>query len=164
MTHLAYIALGSNMGDRQNYIDSAIDGLRRTHGVEVLDVSPPVETRPVGGPAGQQNYLNAAAAVRTNLTARELLDRLQRIETDLGRQRPVRWGPRTIDLDLLLYDDEIIDDPGLTVPHPRMHQRQFVMEPLARIAPDVVHPTLKRTARQILEELTQNAHVDSGDD
>lgn len=133
----AFIGLGANLGDREATIRAALDALAEEGGIEVVAVSTLRETEPVGvGP--QPLFLNGAAAIETTLTARELLDRLLATEQSFGRTRtPGEHGPRTLDLDLLLYGDEQIDEPGLTVPHPRLHERAFVLEPLAEIAADV---------------------------
>jgi 2-amino-4-hydroxy-6-hydroxymethyldihydropteridine diphosphokinase len=149
----AYIALGSNLGDRGDYLKRALAALRQDAGIEVTRVSPVYETRPVGGPAGQGAYLNAVAEVRTERTPADLLDVLLTIETSLGRVRKERDGPRTIDLDLLLYGDRIHTDAHLTVPHPRLHERLFVLQPLAQLAPGLMHPVLKRSIADLLAEL-----------
>jgi 3-oxoacyl-[acyl-carrier protein] reductase len=153
----AYIALGSNLGDRRALLDEAIARLRLQPGIEVISVSSHHDTEPVGGPAEQGKYLNAAAHLRTTLTALQLLHVLQAVETQLGRVRTERFGPRTIDLDLLLYGSEMlqIQEPGcnLIVPHPRLHERLFVLEPLVEIAPVAVHPLLQSTANDLLERL-----------
>ena len=134
----AYVGLGANLGDRERALRAAVDALAAEDGVEVVSVSVLRETEPVG--VGQQPlYLNGAAELETTLTARRLLDRLLAVEQRLGRIRvPGEQGPRTLDLDLLLYGDEVIDEPGLTVPHPRLHERRFVLEPLAELAPGLV--------------------------
>jgi 3-oxoacyl-[acyl-carrier protein] reductase len=153
MTATAYIALGSNLGDRRGFLDQALAALRTRPGIEVVYVSSYHETAPVGGPPGQGNYLNAAAELRTTLEPQELLRVLLDVEQTLGRERHERFGPRTIDLDLLLYGEVVCDEPDLIVPHPRMHERRFVLEPLAEIGDQVVHPVLKRTVRFLLEKL-----------
>ena len=149
----AYIALGANLGDREGNVRAALDRLAKTPGLDVTKTSGLMENPAVGGPAGSPPFLNAVAEVVTSLTAPALMKRLLEIETDLGRQRREKWGPRSIDLDLLLYGDAVIDLPGLVVPHPRMAERDFVLAPLARIAPHAVHPTTRSTISQMLDAL-----------
>jgi len=134
----AYVGLGANIGDRERTLREAVDALGAEEGIEVAAVSTLRETDPVG--VGEQpRFLNGVAALETSLGARELLDRLLAVEQRFGRVRgPGEHGPRTLDLDLLLYGDETIDEPGLAVPHPRMHERRFVLEPLAELAPGLV--------------------------
>jgi 2-amino-4-hydroxy-6-hydroxymethyldihydropteridine diphosphokinase len=136
----AYVGLGSNLGERELTLRRALELLEMTHGIDVVAVSSFRETEPWGY-ADQPPFVNAAAALETELTARALLDVLLHVERELGRTREgPRFGPRTVDLDLLLYDDEQLDEPGLTVPHPRLHERRFALEPLAEIAPGLVVP------------------------
>ena len=131
----AYVGLGANLGDREATLRSAVDALAAEEGIEVVAVSTLRDTEPVGV-VGQPRYLNGAVALDTRLSARELLDRLLAIEQRFGRVRVAgEHGPRTLDLDLLLYGDERIDEPGLAVPHPRLHERRFVLEPLAELDP-----------------------------
>jgi 2-amino-4-hydroxy-6-hydroxymethyldihydropteridine diphosphokinase len=153
MPALAAIALGSNLGDRRGTLEGAIAALAGTRGVFVQKVSSFHETKPVGGPPGQGMFLNAAALLETTLDPSGLLHVLQEIEERFGRVRTVRWGERTLDLDLLLFDDQIIETPDLTIPHPRMTARRFVLEPLAEIAPGVVDPVTKRTILDLLANL-----------
>jgi 2-amino-4-hydroxy-6-hydroxymethyldihydropteridine diphosphokinase len=138
----ALIALGSNLGDRQRNLDDAVAQLGNTPNAVVLATSRWRETKPVGGPNEQAEFLNGAALLGTSLTPQQLHAVLRQIETAAGRTRDGRWAPRTLDLDLLLYDDLVIDTPELTLPHPRMSFRRFVLEPAAEIAPDMRHPTI----------------------
>jgi 2-amino-4-hydroxy-6-hydroxymethyldihydropteridine diphosphokinase len=147
----AFIALGSNLGDREANLRTALAKLADTAGVEVVRISTSLENPAVGGPEASPPFLNAAAELKTTLGAAALLDRLLEIEREMGRVRRERWEPRVIDLDLLLYGGEIHSSHHLMVPHPLMHERRFVLEPLAQIAPDVVHPTLQMTIAGLLE-------------
>lgn len=156
MSSRALIGLGSNLGDRRATLDGAIAALDATPGVRVRRVSAFHETEPVGGPPGQGAYLNAAAALETTLDPLELLHVLQAIEARFGRVRTVRWGERTLDLDLLLFDDRIIQTPTLSVPHPRLAERRFVLEPLAEIAPRAVEPRTGRSVSELLRELNRS--------
>ena len=136
----AYVGLGANLGEREETLRAAVAGLEATGGVEVVAVSAFRETDPVGY-VDQPRFLNGAVALETSLTPRELLDALLAVERSLGRTRDgPRFGPRKIDLDLLLYGDESLDEPGLTVPHPRLHERAFALEPLAELEPELVVP------------------------
>ncbi len=153
MPSLAYIALGSNLGDRRGMLSGAIAALASSGGVVVQKVSSFHETEPVGGPPGQGLFLNAAAVLETTLDPSALLHVLREIEDRFGRTRSVRWGERTLDLDLLLFGDQIVDTPELTIPHPRMTVRRFVLEPLAEIAPDAIDPVTKRTIVDLLADL-----------
>jgi 2-amino-4-hydroxy-6-hydroxymethyldihydropteridine diphosphokinase len=132
--------MGANLGPREVTLLRAVDLLGAVSGVDVLEVSGLRETAPVGN-VDQPEFLNGAVAVETTLTPRELLNALLRVERELGRVRDgTQWGPRTIDLDLLVYGDEIIDEPELRVPHPHLHERRFALEPLAELEPDLVVP------------------------
>jgi len=135
----AFIGIGSNLGDREAHIERALELLAAEEEIDLVTVSRLRQTDPVG-PVEQGPFLNGAVRVTTDLPPRELLERLLAIEQRLGRVRRERFGPRTIDLDLLVYGDQVIDEPGLTVPHPRLHERRFALEPLAELAPDLVVP------------------------
>jgi 2-amino-4-hydroxy-6-hydroxymethyldihydropteridine diphosphokinase len=136
----AYVGIGSNLGDRETTIARALELLDDPPAVLVAGVATLRETEPVGV-VDQPPFLNTAVRLDTTLGARELLDRLLAVERSLGRVRTgERWGPRTLDLDLLLYGDAVLEEPGLTVPHPRLHERRFVLEPLHELAPDLVVP------------------------
>jgi 2-amino-4-hydroxy-6-hydroxymethyldihydropteridine diphosphokinase len=158
MCSRALIGLGSNLGDRRRSLEGAIRALGDVPGVSVQRASAFLETEPVGGPPGQGMYLNAAAELDTLLDPFELLGVLQEIEGRFGRVRTIQWGPRTLDLDLLLYEDQIIDTPELTVPHPRLASRRFVLEPLAEIAPLVVEPVSKRTIAELLLDVERKSN------
>ena len=147
----AFLGLGSNIGDRKANLARAVAMLAAHPQIEVVDVSSIHETEPVGY-TKQPDFLNAVARVETTLRPRELLDVILAIEAEMGRERTIRWGPRVIDIDILLFDGEQVDEPGLEIPHPRMMERQFVLDPLAEIAPDLVLPN-GRTARQASCEL-----------
>jgi len=142
----AYVGVGANLGDREQTIWAAVEALPR-----VVAVSELRETEPVGL-IDQPRFLNGAAALETELSPRALLDVLLAVERELGRERRERWGPRTIDLDLLLYGGETIEEPGLTVPHPRLHERRFALEPLLDLDPELAIPGRGRVA-DVLAEL-----------
>jgi 2-amino-4-hydroxy-6-hydroxymethyldihydropteridine diphosphokinase len=148
------IACGSNEGQPRQHLADAGDLLRSMPGLTLLATSRIRETRPVGGPAGQAPFMNGAFLVETEFAADELLGVLTAIENTLHRERLERWGPRTIDLDLLLYDDLVIEQPGLTIPHPRMTTRRFVLEPCAEIAPDFVHPLAGCSVQDLLDNIS----------
>ena len=139
MKATAFVGIGSNLGDRETNLRRAIELLDEEEGIEVAAVSEIRETEPVG-PVAQGPFLNGAVEVETSLPPRELLERLLSVEERLGRVRVERFGPRTIDLDLLVYGEQVLDEPGLTLPHPRLHERRFALEPLAELAPDLVIP------------------------
>ena len=157
---IAYIAAGSNVGDRRAAITSALAALDRRGPITVRAVSSIIETAPMGRPA-QGPYLNAVCALATALDPRELLRTCHRIEAAHGRNRAAeqRWGPRRLDLDILLFGDRIIEEPDLIVPHPRMAERSFVLDPLAEIAPMLVHPVLGRSMIDLRDALRARAGV-----
>jgi 2-amino-4-hydroxy-6-hydroxymethyldihydropteridine diphosphokinase len=131
----AFLGLGANLGDRREQLRRAVDALP-----DVAAVSPVYETEPLGGPAGQPPYLNLVVELSTDLTPRQLLELAQRLEAEAGRVRTERFGPRTLDVDVLLVGEEVVDDPDLIVPHPRLQERRFVVRPLCDIAPELVPP------------------------
>lgn len=146
----AFIGIGSNQGDRLALISAAIQLLGLAPGCRVVQVATIIETEPVGGPP-QGPFLNTVVELDTTLEPRPLLRQLQAIERQLGRVPSAqRWGPRPIDLDLLLHEDRLLNEPDLIVPHPRLHERRFVLEPLVQLAPDFVHPGLKRPIADLL--------------
>jgi 2-amino-4-hydroxy-6-hydroxymethyldihydropteridine diphosphokinase len=153
---IAYLGLGSNLGDRRANLDAAVRRLRAEPGLRVVAVSGKYETAPVDCPPGSGDYLNAAVAVETDRTPHELIKLLLRIEHQFGRIRTGPNSPRTLDLDLLLYDDRVINSPELIVPHPRLHERAFVLVPLGEIAAGAVHPILRKTVRELRESVTSD--------
>jgi 2-amino-4-hydroxy-6-hydroxymethyldihydropteridine diphosphokinase len=149
----AYLGLGSNVGDREFALRSALAKIARTPHIELIRSSSILENPAVGGPADSPPFLNAAAEIRTTLGSHALLHELLEIERTLGRSRREKWAPRTIDIDILLLGDQIISSDELVVPHPLMHERRFVLKPLAEIAPNMVHPALQMTIAGLLESL-----------
>jgi len=150
MTHTVYIALGTNLGDRLDNLHAAIEALEPK--VSILIKSHVYETPPWGY-EDQPAFLNMVVKAETSLEPEALLNFLKQLEVELGREQNFRWGPRLIDLDILFYGDLVIDTPPLVIPHPRLHERAFVLVPLVDIAPDLVHPIFQRSASQLLSEI-----------
>ena len=150
--HPVLLSFGSNLGDRHATLENAWHILGQTESIATVRLSPFYENEPVGGPAGQPKYINAAGIIQTSLPPLKLLQTLQKIECGFGRIRAEHWGERTLDIDILLYEDLIIELPMLTIPHAEMLHRQFVLEPARDIAPDWIHPLTKRTIQEHLLE------------
>jgi len=147
----AYVGLGSNLGDRAAYLLLGLSALSRLPETRLLRLSPVYETDPVGPP--QLPYLNMVAELETELSPKGLLAEMLRVEKALGRERRERWGPRTLDLDLLLYGDLVLEEAGLSVPHPRLHERAFVLVPLLDLLPEGRHPLLGQSFAELLASL-----------
>jgi len=146
------VALGASLGDRLQQLTDAVQRMSRAEGMRVVRASAVYDTAPAGGVATER-FLNAAVELTTELSPLELLNTLQHIETALGRTRRQRWEDRTIDLDLVLWGRKMVELPQLRIPHPELHKRRFVLQPLTDLAPDVVHPALGKTMQALLEEL-----------
>ena len=156
--HLAYIGFGSNIGDRLKHLQNAIHALSKMEGIVLEQISSIYKTAPVGYEE-QGEFLNGAAAIQTTLPPLLLLHTLKDIETAVGRQRRLRWGPREIDLDILIYGDLCVQTEELVIPHPEMHLRGFVLVPLAEIAPDLVHPVFQESIQTLLNRLEDDKSV-----
>ena len=150
--HRAYVALGSNMGDKKKYLDDGVAALNRLPGCQVEKVSSYLVTEPYGG-VEQDDFLNACLILKTTLPPEELLSCLHEIEQAAHRERLIHWGPRTLDLDILMYDDLVMESENLIIPHVEMHMRDFVLKPLSEIAPNKRHPIFRKTVTQMLQEL-----------
>lgn len=150
--HQVYLSIGSNMGEKERYLDTAVETLKQLKSIQNVRVSDYIETKPYGG-VEQDVFLNGAVALETFLSPVELLEALHEIEATAKRERLVHWGPRTLDLDIVFYDDMMMDSAELIIPHIDMQNRTFVLEPLAQLCPGKVHPVLKKTVKQMLDEL-----------
>lgn len=152
--HTAYLGLGSNLGDKKGYLDNAVRSLDEAKGCHVEKVSSYQVTKPYGG-VEQDDFLNACLILKTLLTPEELLEKLHEIEQSAHRERIVHWGPRTLDLDILMYDDVVMETDELVIPHVEMHLRSFVLNPLREIAPNKRHPVIGKTVSQLADSLTE---------
>ena len=150
--HTVYIGIGSNLGDKEKNLINAIDKLKLDEQCRVTKVSPFIATVPVGG-VDQDDFLNGALELKTLMTPEELLELIGYIEMELKRVRTIHWGPRTIDLDILYYDNQVINTESLTIPHQEIQNREFVLEPMCEIAPNLVHPIYGKTVKQLYQEL-----------
>ncbi|WP_028234507.1 2-amino-4-hydroxy-6-hydroxymethyldihydropteridine diphosphokinase [Pseudobutyrivibrio sp. MD2005] len=150
--HDVALALGSNMGDTKKYLDDAVQKIDKLKNTKVIKVADYITTKPYGG-VEQDDFLNSAMLIRTLFTPNELLNELHKIENEAGRVRTIHWGPRTLDLDILLYDDLVMETNDLTIPHVELHLRDFVLKPLAQIAPWLRHPVYGETMAQMLAKL-----------
>ncbi len=156
--HIVYLGIGSNLGDKRGYLNKAVEELENDASINVRKVSEYIVTEPYG-PVDQPDFLNGVIEIETPLEPDELLAIIHDIELEAGRERIIHWGPRTLDIDILLFDNEVINTESLTIPHPEMHKREFVLKPLAEIAPYVYHPTLQRNAVQMLEDLKNSEYA-----
>lgn len=154
----AYVSIGSNLGDRMGYIKKALHLLKEQEKIQLKRISAYYETEPVGY-LEQGKFINAVFCLETTHTPHLLLQILQGIESSLERERTIRWGPRTVDLDILFYNNAVLQDSELTIPHPRLTERAFVLVPLAEIAPTLLHPLTGKTILQHLEELNDKTGV-----
>lgn len=150
----AYLSLGSNVGDRENFLKNAVNELDQLGDIQLCQLSAFYKTEPVGMES-EAWFINCAAQITTTLSPLELLDRLEELESSMGRNGKGKQKDRTIDIDILLYNDMIVSFPRLAIPHPRMANRKFVLEPLCEIAPDIIHPLLRKTTGQLYEMLEE---------
>ncbi len=156
--HLAYIGFGSNIGERLTYIQNSLYSLSVVEGITLKTISSIYKTEPVGNVA-QDDFLNGVVSVETSLSPHSLLHTLKDIEISIGRKHRTRWGPREIDMDILIYDDLCLQTPDLTIPHPEMHLRRFVLTPLAEISSDLPHPVLNKSILSLLHSLKDDKSV-----
>ena len=156
--HTAYVAIGSNLGDKENYMEVGINALKEAEDVRVIKVADVIATNPYGVEE-QPDFLNSVIEIQTLLSPQELLDTLHKIENQAGRERTLRWGPRTLDLDIIFYDDLVMETETLIIPHVDMENREFVLEPMVQLAPWKRHPILHRTMEQLLQALQVDKEV-----
>lgn len=156
--HTAYVAIGSNLGDKENYVEIGLRALAEAEDIRVIKVADIITTKAYGVEE-QPDFLNSVIELRTLLTPQELLDELHKIENLAGRERTLRWGPRTLDLDIIFYDDLVMESETLIIPHVDMENREFVLEPMAQLAPWKRHPILQKTMEQLLQALQVNKEV-----
>jgi 2-amino-4-hydroxy-6-hydroxymethyldihydropteridine diphosphokinase len=159
MGHIAYIGIGSNLGDKFHFYEKAISEILKTDCHKLLTKSSLFKTQPIGYTI-QDWFINGVIKIETDLEAHELLRTLKTIESQLGRSKTIRWGPRTIDLDILFFDDVEIHTEELQIPHPLIQDRQFVLIPLAEIDRNLIHPILKKTVQEVLENLKEDQGVE----
>jgi len=156
--HTAYVAIGSNLGDKENYMEAGINALKEAEDVRVVKIADVITTKPYGVEE-QPDFLNSVIEIKTLLSPQELLDTLHEIENQAGRERTLRWGPRTLDLDIIFYDDLVMETETLIIPHVDMENREFVLEPMVQLAPWKRHPILHRTMEQLLQALQVDKEV-----
>lgn len=161
MWNKAYLSVGSNMGDKEEYLNQAIESFYDDYNCRVIQVSKFIETEPYG-PVEQDNFLNGCVEIETLYTPQELLAFANQIEQTAGRTREIHWGPRTLDVDIILYNNEIVYEPNLIIPHKEMHKRAFVLVPLSQIAPYAMNPVLNKSVSALLEELSGEEKASAG--
>lgn len=155
----AYLGLGSNLGNRMAFLRGGRDLLVSKPGIDFVKASGIYETEAVGGPPGNPLFLNTVLEITTSLSPQELLEACLAVEDDFGRSRPVRWAPRTLDIDILFYEDLVVCEDALSIPHPRLHERAFVLAPLLEIAPDLRHPLLDQSVSELASGSTGVAEL-----